>query len=119
MSTPSHAISRRLLVLTLVCAPLVAVVGQANASDARIHPHIKLYPRSGPPSTVVTVRGAFFCAHETVTIDFDTTQVGSTQTSGGGTFHVKVTVPADATLGIHSIAAHSGCADAARKFRVT
>jgi hypothetical protein len=71
---------------------------------------LRLSPRSGPPSTSVTVTGSGFDPYEHVTVTFVDSVNGETllrtfATGGSGYFRGKVTIPFDATLGKQEIVA--------------
>jgi hypothetical protein len=65
---------------------------------------ITVTPKSGPPGTVVTVRGSGFGGHERVVITFidaasGTTKLGVVESEGAGSFTAQVTIPLNATAG--------------------
>lgn len=56
-------------------------------------PSVTLSTASGPPGTAVTVRGTGFGSDETVDLDFQAAEVGTTRTAADGSFSVVVTIP--------------------------
>jgi outer membrane protein assembly factor BamB len=58
-----------------------------------------------PPGGRITVDGAGFGHHETVTVEFDGAPVGFERTDGRGAFSGVVDVPASATPGDHAVQA--------------
>ena len=77
-------------------------VGTAEAA-ATAAPALTLSPPSGPPATVITVKGERFAGLERVDLFFDTTRLRSTAVDGNGAFSAPVTVPTTATPGTHQI----------------
>ena len=68
-------------------------------------PAVTLRLSIGPPTTVTTVTGSGFGANETVDLFFDTTSEALASTSATGSFTQRLTVPASASPGRHSITA--------------
>jgi outer membrane protein assembly factor BamB len=89
-----------LVVSSLPAGRLLTPVGVAAASAV-----VTLKARSGPPTTVTTVRGSGFGASETIDVYFDTTDLVLASTNSTGGFSVKLTVPATAAPGRHWITA--------------
>ena len=97
----------RRIALSLLCIVvlsytfLFSVHITAWAASAKI----SLSTKSGPPTTDITVNGSGFAATEQVTLDFDATQVGATQTNSNGFFSCQVQIPASALPGKHVLTA--------------
>lgn len=78
------------------------------------------YPPSAPSLSLtqgqvfagdsITITGTCFTPNTVVNLEFQPGPVvlGSVQTNAGGTFSRSVTIPADATVGVHSIVATDG-----------
>src|SRR6266536_664123 len=93
----------------VVPAPAVASVAWVSAGGrvaAAAGAQLVLSRQVAPPTSVIRVSGSGFGASERVGIFFDSTELISTQASGSGTFGpVKVTIPASAPPGRHTISA--------------
>src|SRR6266849_4128241 len=59
----------------------------------------------GHPTAIVQVHGYSFGQGETVSLDFDTTQIGTVTTDATGKFAVRITVPKTALPGMHTVQA--------------
>ena len=105
-------------VLVVVAAAVVVVAGYVAPAVARgAAPRIvtasspaavSIAPRVGPPTTRISVSGSGFGRREKVEIYFDTTDLALTRTSSKGSFSgMKISVPASATPGNHSVKALS------------
>ncbi len=97
----SRTVLRLLLVCVLGLSLLVSAYSVAKAATASI----TLSKTSGPPTTLVRVKGRGFGNSETVNIFFDTTQVGSVSTNRTGSFTRQFNVPASAQPGTHTVQA--------------
>jgi len=64
---------------------------------------ITVTPPTGKVSSTVTVAGTWFSGNSLTSITFDSTEVAVVTTSGTGSFSTTFTVPADATLGAHTV----------------
>ncbi len=88
----------------------VQATGQSSGNSATA-PYIVPVPitlsvNTGPPTTQVTVTGAHFAARETVVVTFDvTTTLGTTTTTGAGSFTLVISIPTSAVPGKHAIQA--------------
>jgi len=95
--------------LTLPAVPALASSSAASPGGwaAAVEGAQILLSRSvGPPTSVVGVGGSGFGASEGVDIFFDSILLAATQTAGSGTFGpVKITIPASALPGRHTISA--------------
>ena len=79
------------------------ILGNAVALAAYIT--ISLNPSSGSPETEVTVSGTKATANGAVSIYWDSMLVGNTTANNVGDFMYLLTVPSNATIGIHEIMA--------------
>src|SRR5258708_2006176 len=96
------SIALSLLVIFAIALGLVVSVKQvAHAAS----PAITLSPNSGPPSTNVTVNGTAFTAGDSVTVNFDTTQVATATVASKGTFQLTFAIPANAATNNHTVSA--------------
>ena len=104
----SRHILRMLLVLIICPAFILAFsfMGSAIPSLAA-GPSMALSMKSGPPTTMVRINGKGFGANQSILIDFDTTQVGTSLADTTGAFIVQVQIPTTATPGNHIIQAIS------------
>jgi hypothetical protein len=96
-----------LLLLTLF--GVVAIILDFSAvGSSTPTPVLSLSPTTGTSGTVVAVTGTGF-GHTVVQLTWDGSPSGlpSVQANGNGTFHTKVVVPVDVTIGTHSVAATS------------
>ncbi|MGH9181127.1 MAG: hypothetical protein ACRDY5_05370 [Acidimicrobiales bacterium] len=102
-----------LVITTLVAAP---ALGQTSGNSctpglANQYPPsacaLQLSITAGLPGSSVTVRGAGFAGNVAVTVEFRSLPVtiGAARTDAAGVFVVAVTIPRDATAGMHTIAA--------------
>ena len=88
--------------LLLSGSALVSPAAGAATAGAQI----ALSRSVGPPTSTVNVSGSGFGASEAVTISFDSTSLAGTSTSDSGTFGpAKITIPASALPGRHTISA--------------
>ena len=89
-----------MLALSLTLSRVTTLAVHATASSGRI----TLSQITGPPTTMLTIKGTSFGSHETVIATFDTAKiVGSTTTSGIGSFSLGISIPATALPGWHRI----------------
>src|SRR5438132_2695028 len=95
--------------LWMAAAVSLALVGgllaPSTATGAPATAAIKLKPSYGPPTTKVKVTGTGFGATEQVVIKFSKDQVGTATTDPAGSFAAKITVPASALPGTHTVRA--------------
>ena len=68
-------------------------------------PGISLSITSGPPTSLVKVIGSGFGVYETVELYFDSNQISAATTNSSGAFKKKITIPASALPGVHTIQA--------------
>src|SRR5689334_9225542 len=80
-------------------------MGSLGGGAAVLAPSVSLSPSAGPPKSSVTVGGAGFGARESVRIDFDGQQLGTSTTSASGAFSAAIEVPKSALPGVHTVAA--------------
>lgn len=99
-----------LLVILALGLGLVFTVQKAVHAAS---PGITLSPQSGAPSTHVIVNGTDFTSGEAITINFDSTPVGSSTASSTGTFTTSFTVPSTAQTNNHSVQAVGATNDSA------
>ena len=90
-----------LLIFTAGLGLSTSLRGVARATG----PHIWLSQKVGPPTASVQVHGSGFGHSETLSIDFDTTQVVTTTTDVTGKFALRITVPKSALPGTHTLRA--------------
>jgi eukaryotic-like serine/threonine-protein kinase len=105
-------VSSMLSLLVILALGLGLVVTVRNAAHAA-SPSITLSPPSGAPSTNVVVNGTDFINGEAITINFDSTPVGSTTASSTGTFTTSFTVPSSAQTNNHTVQAVGATNDSA------
>jgi outer membrane protein assembly factor BamB len=98
-----------MVILAIGLSLVVTVKKAAHAAS----PNIVLSPSSGPPSTNVTVNGTGFTSSEAITINFDSTQVGSATASSTGTFTTSFAVPSTAQTNNHTVQAVGSTNDSA------
>jgi len=92
------------LIICLLCLTEIFHGNKASAAPAT-GPIITLGVTFGPPTTNIKVKGGGFGAEETVILDFDTSQIGTASTNNAGAFSTRITVPASALPGRHTIKA--------------
>ncbi len=102
--------SSRLKLTTNISLLLIIIVGFALFGSNRLATHaagasITLSVTSGPPTSSVRVNGKGFKSGETITLTFDTTQVGKKTASSTGTFSTTIIVPGGAVPGNHVVRA--------------
>jgi len=105
--------SSRYTLTTVFSLLLLFVVGFALLDHGRLSTHaatgasvsITLSVLSGPPTTSVRVNGKGFNSTETISLTFDTTQLGKTSASKTGTFTKTITIPSAASPGNHIVQA--------------
>lgn len=110
----------------------IAAVGQTRRAIAysafTIIPALGIVPTSGAHGSAATVSASGFKANDTVTVYWDcsaascgsTTVLGSKLASASGDVSVGVTIPATATVGLHTLGAKgSSSAFAATTYNVT
>jgi len=68
-------------------------------------PGISLSITSGPPTSLVNVTGSGFGVYETVELSFDSHPISAATTNSSGAFTKKITIPAAALPGVHTIQA--------------
>ena len=105
--------------LALVLLTLALASGPAARADAAA-PSLTLRPAGGPPGTTVTVDGAGFTSRTRVTLSWDDASNGLARPLAGrdGSFSVRLTVPADAAAGSHTLHAVAGGSQASATFQV-
>jgi outer membrane protein assembly factor BamB len=96
---------RRLLAALLTAAVCLGLLAAAAGPAGAGSPSLRLSPRSGPPTSKVTAKGAGFGTSEIVVVDFGTTQVAETTTSPAGRFSTAFKVPAAAPPGRQTVTA--------------
>ncbi len=106
---PASATLSLLVILALGLGLIVNIRIAAHAAS----PNITLSPASGAPSSTVTVNGTGFIGSESITINFDATQVGSTTAASNGAFTASFTVPANAQTNSHTVQAVGSSNDSA------
>jgi outer membrane protein assembly factor BamB len=105
--------SSRYTLTTVFSLLLVIVVGFALFDHGSLSTHaatsasasITLSVSSGSPTTSVLVNGKGFKSTETISLIFDTTQLGKTSASKTGTFTKTITIPNAASPGNHIVQA--------------
>ena len=102
--SPRMLASSMLSLLVIFALGLGLIVSVKQAAHAA-SPTITLSPTSGSPSTNVIVNGTDFTSGDAITINFDSTPVGSTTASSTGTFTTSFTVPNTAQTNNHVISA--------------
>ncbi len=102
--SPRTLVRATLSLLVILAIGLGLVVTAKKAAHAA-SPNIVLSPQSGAPSTNVVVNGTDFTSGEAITINFDSTQVGSTTASSTGTFTTSFVVPNTAQTNNHIVSA--------------
>jgi outer membrane protein assembly factor BamB len=95
----------RVRVIALAAASFAVLLGLVAGPAWTAGTAITLSPKSGPPTTQVTVTGAGFSATETVLVAFDSTQVASATTASTGSFSTSFIVPRSALPGNHTVKA--------------
>jgi len=98
----SHRRIVRLLALVAVLAGLV-VPAIASPTAWAATAQIRLSPRVGPPTTVLTVSGRGFGPSEVVDLAFDSKPRGTVTTDPSGVFSSPLRVPGQALPGAHTI----------------
>ena len=93
------------LILLLVLATGLGLSLSSRGAAQAAGPRVQLSQKVGPPTASVQVHGQGFGHRETVLVDFDQMQIGSSSTNATGRFVVLVTVPKTALPGKHSIRA--------------
>jgi len=76
-----------------------------NAVSLAAYIPISVNPSAGSPGTKVTVTGTKATANGTVSIYWDSTFMGNSTTNAVGDFTYLMTVPSEATVGVHKIMA--------------
>jgi thermitase len=76
-----------------------------NAVDLGVRVTVSVNPRSGSPRSAVRVSGTKATASGQVSIYWDDILVGNTTANGIGNFTYLLTIPENATLGVHKITA--------------
>ncbi len=95
-----------LFLLLLVFASGLGLYSSSRGVARAVDPsHIWLSNKVAPPTASVLLNGGGFGLNETVTIDFDTTQIGTAITDATGKFALRITVPKTALPGTHIVQA--------------
>jgi outer membrane protein assembly factor BamB len=102
--SPRMLVSSILSLLVILALGLGLIISVKKAAHAA-SPNIVLSPSSGAPSTNVIVNGTDFTSGEAITINFDSTQVGSTTAGSTGTFTTSFSVPNTAQTNNHIVSA--------------
>lgn len=108
MFTFIHRRQTTLLIFTFIACLLICSLflhGNIASAAPATGPSITLAKTFGPPTTNLKVTGMGFGASETVVITFDANQVGTATTDSNGSFSTKITVPASALPGHHTVKA--------------
>lgn len=96
-------------VLVLSGAPVSAQTGTCPPGSTPAYPpaacELAVSTTLVRPGDPVAVSGGGFAPNSTVTLRFDSTQVGTAQTNSTGVLSTTVTVPTNAAPGTHSITA--------------
>ena len=83
---------------------------------------ISLSPSSGYPSDILTITGTGFpmslSSPSTAYIFWDGRQLSSLSVLGGGSFTTSISVPANATQGLHTVKATMGTTEAAATYTI-
>jgi hypothetical protein len=120
--------SRRRIVVTAprtaIRGPIVVATPAGAATSPRmlvVYPTISVRSPSGPPTSDVVVDGAGFMPGEIVDLSFDAAAIGRVTTADGSLQGVRLTIPATALPGTHSISAAGRWSGviAERPFQVT
>lgn len=98
-SAGAHPRGLGILRVLLVTLALLSPRG----SWATSAPIITLSPTVGPPTTTTRVTGTGFGSNEKVVIRFDSATVGAAHADAAGGFSRKITIPASALPGPHTI----------------
>ncbi len=111
-------LSSRLLVSATLSLLIILALGLGLIVNIRIaahaaSPNITLSPASGAPSSTVTVNGTGFIGSESITINFDATQIGSTTAASNGAFTTNFAVPNTAQTNNHTVQAVGSTNDSA------
>jgi outer membrane protein assembly factor BamB len=94
-----------LVLLLVFTAGLGMYTSLRGVARAVVPTHIWLSQRVAPPTASLQVNGGGFGASETVSVDFDTTQIGTATTDTNGKLTVQVMVPKTALPGTHTVQA--------------
>jgi outer membrane protein assembly factor BamB len=112
---PSSAASKKLLhlfivalLLAMLAITLLAYTHNVHADASRTNivaagASITLSATYGPPTSSIQVQGKGFKSSETITLTFDTIQVGKLKASSTGTFTTTFDVPSMAVPGSHVV----------------
>ncbi len=92
----------RLLIILIVAVTFMRPGGPTSYAASA---SIMLSPTSGPPTSSVTVSGQGFGSQEQIILTFDSSVVGNTTTNSSGAFTRKITIPATAAAGDHTVTA--------------
>jgi hypothetical protein len=101
-SRPKVNLIVSLLIILSACFAL-AIAVRPNALAAA--PSITLSVSSGPPTSSVNIGGTGFGASETVSINYDTNQIGTASTDNTGGFSTGISIPGSALPGNHTVLA--------------
>ena len=101
MSRPLNRVP--LLVLICLLLTVTAMLSKNAIPSHATSSSITLSPMYGPPTSGIQIQGKGFKSGETITLTFDTTQVGQAKASLSGTFSTKISVPSAAVPGSHLI----------------
>ncbi len=107
------------VVLSAAGGLLLALAFLAGSASAQQYPVQESALQVGTsqvrPGESVTVSGDGFAANSTVTVTFDATVLGTTQTRQSGAFSMTVTIPITASPGSHTLAATGVAANGATR----
>jgi outer membrane protein assembly factor BamB len=96
---------RRALVFTIITAVALGTSAFAGLSASAASPAVKLNLRTGPPTTLVKVKGSGFTPFEAADVYFDTTDMALASSNSAGAFSINFPVPATAQPGLHYVTA--------------
>lgn len=100
---------RRLVIATAACIG-VAFCLIAAPAGAQYQPTQSqvLSSTTARPGDTITVSGTGCPSGSDVVTSFDDTEVGSTTADGDGAYSLSITIPSDATPGVHAITSRCG-----------
>src|SRR5262245_4666608 len=96
---------RRALTAMALATASLALMAVAPGAVAARTATLTLNPAVGPPTTLTKAKGTGFAPQEVVAFYFDGSRIGSTLTGPTGKFNARLTVPASARPGEHSVEA--------------
>jgi outer membrane protein assembly factor BamB len=96
----------RLSILAALCAAVVAATASSmTPALAARGATLALNPAVGPPTAIVKAKGSGYAGGEVVALFFDGVRVGSDFANRAGKLNTRITVPAAALPGDHSVEA--------------